>query len=422
VRLTTTVAADDSESRKRKRADHAALPSARPSADPNVSSSSSSSFASAASASDASDLPLSRAMNHIRVSKVELKPIGVFESCWPEKYGAPRQGALVAESRGAIELTCYQGARHAALEGLEEFSHVVVLWLFHDNRDKRTEIVPDAANKDGNVIRYTSEPAAKVQPPRLSLASKRKIGVFATRTPHRPAPIGLTICRIEKVQHARGRVIVSGIDLIDKTPILDIKPYVPRYDSFPLARTPAWITPVGAVSDEAANAGAHVPETEMEAAASASCALGSLPSAVMAASSSEPASSSSSSSSSLSSFDSASHSATKTVRVEISAEADADLLRLAPRLRLFRNAPAACRACIVATLGEDIRSRHEKQRGPGTYGFCIDVLNCVFEVTVDGGNGGGDGDDSGSGGVQCKVLRIEHWPQNFDHVRSKPHH
>ena len=107
------------------------------------------------------------------------------------------------------------------------------------------------------------------------------------------------------------------------------------------------------------------------------------------------------------------------MRVEISAEADADLVRLAPRLRLFRNAPAACRACIVATLGEDIRSRHEKQRGPGTYGFCIDVLNCVFEVTVDGGNGGGDGDESG---VHCKVLRIEHWPQNFDHVRSKPHH
>ena len=353
-------------------------------------------------------------MNHVRVSKVELKPIGVFESCWPEKYGAPRQGALVAESRGAIELTCYQGARHSALEGLEEFSHVVVLWLFHDNRDKRTEIVPDAASKDGNVIRYTSEPAAKVQPPRLSLASKRKIGVFATRTPHRPAPIGLTICRIEEVQHARGRVIVSGIDLIDKTPILDIKPYVPRYDSFPLARTPTWITPAAAGSDEAANASAHAAETEMEATASASSsAASSIPSAVTVSASSSSASSSSS--------DHASHSATKTVRVEISAEADADLVRLAPRLRLFRNAPAACRACIVATLGEDIRSRHEKQRGPGTYGFCIDVLNCVFEVTVDGGSGSGDSDES-DGGVQCKVLRIEHWPQNFDHVRSKPHH
>jgi hypothetical protein len=208
------------------------------------------------------------------------------------------------------------------------------------------------------------------------MSNKHKLGVFATRTPHRPAPIGLTICKIEKVLHSQGRVVVSGIDIIDKTPIIDIKPYVPRYDSFPDARTPTWITP-DVVTDPTA-------------------------------------------------------SATATVSVTLSAEAEADLVRLSPKLKLFPNAPDAARACIVATLSEDIRSRHEKRRGPGVYGmviipriqfalspshlysfsgFCLDVLNIVFEVSIDAQEH-----------VSCHVQRIEHWPQNFAHVRSQPHH
>ncbi len=92
-----------------------------------------------------------------------------------------------------------------ALEGLEEFSHLWVLYWFHQNSNARYH--------------------AKVHPPRLEGAS---IGVFATRSPHRPNPIGLSLVKIEKIDGAQ--IFVSGVDFIDGTPILDLKPYLPEIE------------------------------------------------------------------------------------------------------------------------------------------------------------------------------------------------
>ena len=93
-----------------------------------------------------------------------------------------------------------------SLIGLEGFSHVWLLWVFHAD--------------SGVAIK------AKVAPPRLG---GTRVGVFSTRSPHRPANIGLTLAKVEEVKG--DTVTLSGIDLINGTPVLDIKPYIPAYDT-----------------------------------------------------------------------------------------------------------------------------------------------------------------------------------------------
>jgi len=135
---------------------------------------------------------------------VGLRPIGYLESCFLEKNGTPRQGNVAPTSRAVFSLLFGTNPPHC-LQGLEEFSHVWVLWLFHDNGNKRL--------------------APLVHPPRLDGGKK---GIFATRTPHRPNPIGLSLCKLEGID---GKVVkLSGVDMIHGTPILDIKPFIPEYD------------------------------------------------------------------------------------------------------------------------------------------------------------------------------------------------
>ncbi|CEM38536.1 unnamed protein product [Vitrella brassicaformis CCMP3155] len=135
---------------------------------------------------------------------VNLKVIGVCRSCYGEKYGAPRQGILCPASHGVIVFD--QQYTEAYLDGLDSFSHLWIIFLFHM-----------ALDADGNAVMKP-----KVRPPKLL---GTKVGVFATRSPHRPSPIGLSAAKIERVA---GRcVYVSGIDLVDKTPVIDIKPYHP---------------------------------------------------------------------------------------------------------------------------------------------------------------------------------------------------
>jgi tRNA-Thr(GGU) m(6)t(6)A37 methyltransferase TsaA len=109
-----------------------------------------------------------------------------------------------------------------SLVGLEDFSHVWILWQFHLNTNNHY--------------------FAKVSPPRLE---GQKKGVFATRSPHRPNPIGLSVAKIEKME-AR-RIWLSGLDLVDGTPVFDIKPYIATYDSVEDARG-GWLNEVEAVS------------------------------------------------------------------------------------------------------------------------------------------------------------------------------
>jgi tRNA-Thr(GGU) m(6)t(6)A37 methyltransferase TsaA len=142
-----------------------------------------------------------------------LEPIGVARTPFAELVQAPRQSAAARGVAGTIELAPGRGFGHA-LEGIETWSHLWIVWWFH--RSDRT-------------------PRMKVSPPRSGL----KLGVFATRAPHRPNPLGLSVVRLVRVE---GLVLhVEDLDLVDGTPILDIKPYVPYADALPDASN-GWLT------------------------------------------------------------------------------------------------------------------------------------------------------------------------------------
>jgi len=145
-----------------------------------------------------------------------LKPIGIVRSGFATKFAAPHQPDETSAVENIVELL----PRHnfeQALKDLEGFSRVWLVWWFHENTTWRP----------------------LVRPPRGD-ATKR--GVFATRSPHRPNPIGMTAVELHSI---RGRTLTIGpCDLLDGTPILDIKPYIPAIDSFPNA-TIGWLDAVG---------------------------------------------------------------------------------------------------------------------------------------------------------------------------------
>ena len=123
-----------------------------------------------------------------------------------------------------------------ALDSIEGFSHVWVLFVFHENTNAgRTTFKgkggPTKAKTSG--IKF----AAKVTPPRLG----KRVGVFSTRSPHRPNPIGLTVCSLVTVNSQARTLRLAGVDLVDCTPILDVKPYIP-YDSISCS-VPSWVEP-----------------------------------------------------------------------------------------------------------------------------------------------------------------------------------
>lgn len=133
-----------------------------------------------------------------------MRVIGHIESCFREKFGTPRQGVLVPQSTARLRVG-EEFLPGNSLRGLEEFSHVWLLFLFHLNRNKTL--------------------CSVVHPPRLR---GKTVGVFASRSPHRPSPIGLTLARLERVEGSA--LILSGVDLVNGTPVIDIKPYLPACD------------------------------------------------------------------------------------------------------------------------------------------------------------------------------------------------
>ncbi|KTB75406.1 MULTISPECIES: tRNA (N6-threonylcarbamoyladenosine(37)-N6)-methyltransferase TrmO [Pseudomonas] len=135
-----------------------------------------------------------------------VSPVGFVRSCFKEKFAIPRQPQLAPAARGVLELVAPfdQGE---AVQGLEQVSHVWLLFLFH--------------------MALEDKPRLKVRPPRLG--GNQSMGVFATRATHRPNGIGQSVVRLDKVE--AGRLWLSGIDLLDGTPVLDIKPYVPYADA-----------------------------------------------------------------------------------------------------------------------------------------------------------------------------------------------
>lgn len=141
---------------------------------------------------------------------ISFQPIGFIDSCFKDKFGTPRQPGLVPSALSRLQIRPDLQPEEA-FEGLEGFSHVWLVWVFHQNK----------------ISHYHS----KVHPPRLG---GKSMGLFATRTPHRPNPIGLSLVRLEKIE--AGVLYLSGADLVDGTPILDVKPYLPFIESIPDAQ------------------------------------------------------------------------------------------------------------------------------------------------------------------------------------------
>lgn len=135
-----------------------------------------------------------------------IEPVAYFRSPLKEKFGVPRQPGLVPSLTGEVRFV-HPYDSPDALKGLEGFDYCWLLWEFSLNRKETVSLT--------------------VRPPRLG--GNERVGVFASRSPYRPNPIGLSCVRIESV--GRGVIVVSGADLADGTPVFDVKPYVEYSDS-----------------------------------------------------------------------------------------------------------------------------------------------------------------------------------------------
>ena len=156
---------------------------------------------------------------------MQIEPIATFHSPFPEKFGIPRQSGVAAGLRGRIILEpAFRDP--SALRGLGEFDFIWLIWEFSGNR-------PVTSPRDKTAVWQPT-----VRPPRLG--GNTRMGVFATRSPFRPNPLGLSCVRLERIEWdgPEGPVIhVLGADLMDGTPIYDIKPYIRYADSHPEARS-----------------------------------------------------------------------------------------------------------------------------------------------------------------------------------------
>lgn len=153
---------------------------------------------------------------HLENGAWVMKPIGVARSPFREKFGIPRQANLVKAARTVIKLNDDPDLA-SALEGLDGFSHLWVLWMFHAHDAKHWK--------------------PSIRPPRLG--GRERVGVLASRSPHRPNPIAISVLEIESIDRKAEKgaeITLFGGDLLDGTPVLDVKPYLPYTDSVPGAR------------------------------------------------------------------------------------------------------------------------------------------------------------------------------------------
>lgn len=146
----------------------------------------------------------------------DIKTIGFAKTPFGEKFGIPRQASLLNNIESEIHLIPPY-SNHAATEGLTQSSHLWVLSYFH----------------------FASTDKLSVKPPRLG--GNKKKGVFSTRSPFRPNPIGLSLVKLNSIQYKKNKtiIIVSGLDLVNDTPIIDIKPYI-QYADFPSEQIQHW--------------------------------------------------------------------------------------------------------------------------------------------------------------------------------------
>lgn len=145
---------------------------------------------------------------------VHITPIGIIHSCFTEKFGIPRQPGMVTSARAQLEFLPPFN-RQEMVRGLEQFSHIWVHFCFHET------------------VVEGWKPT--VRPPWLG--GQKRVGVFATRSPHRPNHLGLSVVRLDAVVWRKGKLWLelSGVDFLDQSPVFDIKPYVSYSDSIPSA-------------------------------------------------------------------------------------------------------------------------------------------------------------------------------------------
>jgi len=151
---------------------------------------------------------------------IGFNPVGFVESAFRDRRGVPRQGCLSkVQSRIKFEPATQP---ELSLRCLKEYSHLWVIFVFHKNTNRMKQM-----------------PRGLVRPPRLN---GKKVGSLSCRTPHRPNPIGLSLTRLVDVDLSSGVIAVEGLDCVDGTPVLDIKPYVHDYDSQENSSIPIWVS------------------------------------------------------------------------------------------------------------------------------------------------------------------------------------
>jgi len=153
------------------------------------------------------------AHNYPYLCTMNIEPIAYFRSPLTSKFGIPRQSGIVAELPGTIAFVP-KYAQPEALRGLEAYDYVWLIWGFSENVE--------------------AEKHPTVRPPLLG--GNERVGVWATRSPFRPNNLGLSSVRIARIDAESARIEVTGADLMDGTPIYDVKPYLPYVDSHPEAR------------------------------------------------------------------------------------------------------------------------------------------------------------------------------------------
>lgn len=168
---------------------------------------------------------LQQKADNLEQNSYPMVPIGIVQSCFSSRNGTPRQPLLVPLARACLMFDPVR-VPPASLEGLEEYSHIWIIYVFHLNTDLEKLWMEPSRSKV----------KAKVRVPRLKGEKK---GVFATRSPHRPSPIGLTVAKVDAVQG--NMILLSGVDLVDGTPVLDVKPYLPYCESIQEASVPDWV-------------------------------------------------------------------------------------------------------------------------------------------------------------------------------------
>jgi tRNA-Thr(GGU) m(6)t(6)A37 methyltransferase TsaA len=149
-------------------------------------------------------------MSPINENQITVNFIGRINSPYKEKFAIPRQPGLASAAKGSIILI-NEANNEELVRGIEQFSHLWLLFIFHGTQQQGWKPL--------------------VRPPRLG--GNKKLGVLATRSTFRPNPIGMSVVKLENIEQINKQIIIhiSGLDLLDQTPIVDIKPYIPYSDS-----------------------------------------------------------------------------------------------------------------------------------------------------------------------------------------------